>query len=92
MVKKLNLMNWLKNLTILKPLILVIQLKKLTITQKICEIQNKIFDHNYDKYIAPKEFNKLTSENFAARLTQGKLTTKVDIADIVKKTDFNEKL
>ena len=26
----------------------------------------KITDHNHDKYITTPEFNKLTSENFAA--------------------------
>ena len=35
--------------------------KKLTITQKINEIENKITNNNnYDKYITTKEFNKLT--------------------------------
>ena len=37
----------------------VIQSKKLTIT-KIGEIENKITtDHDHDKYITTKEFNKL---------------------------------
>ena len=36
---------------------------------KISEIKNKITtDHEHDKYIATEEFNKLTSEHFAARL------------------------
>ena len=29
-----------------------------------------ITDHNYDKYITTQEFNKLTAENFTARLAQ----------------------
>ena len=33
---------------------------------KISEVENKILSH--DKYIATTEFNKLTAENFAARL------------------------
>ena len=86
-------MNWLKKLTnYIKTTDTSDLVKEADYNTKICEIQNKIFDHKYDKYIAPKEFNKLTSENFATRLTQGKLATKADIADIVKKTDFNEKL
>ena len=34
----------------------------------------------------------LTSENFTARLKQIKLVNKNDIANFVKKTDFDEKL
>ena len=32
------------------------------------------------------------TKTFAARLAQAKLATKADIADFVKKTDFDEKL
>ena len=45
------------------------------------EIENKIPDHA--KYIATQEFKKLTVENFAARLKQ---------ANLVSKTDFDNKL
>ena len=48
---------------------------------KISEVKNKIPDHA--KYITTPEFNKLTAENFAARLKQ---------ADIMSKTDFFNKL
>ena len=48
---------------------------------KISEVKNKIPD-NY-KYIATQEFNKLTAENFAARLKE---------ADLMNKTDFDNKL
>ena len=34
----------------------------------------------------------ITAENFAARLAQANLGTKSDIADFVKKTDFDDKL
>ena len=34
--------------------------KKLTITQKLKKLKKKITDHNHDKYIATREFNKLT--------------------------------
>ena len=44
-----------------------IQSKKLTITQKINEIEKQILDHDHDKYITTPEFNKLAAENFAAR-------------------------
>ena len=48
---------------------------------KIGEVENKIHDNS--KYITTQEFNKLTAENFAARLKQ---------ADLVNKTDFGCKL
>ena len=43
---------------------------------KIGEVENKI--PNHDKYITTLEFNKLTAENFAARLKQANLATKTD--------------
>ena len=39
-----------------------------------------------------QEFNKLTSQNFAATFTQANLASKSDIAAFVKMTDFDEKL
>ena len=48
---------------------------------KINEVENKIPDSS--KYIITQEFNKLTAENFAARLKQ---------VDIVNKTEFYNKL
>ena len=51
--------------------------------------ENKIPDHS--KYIATPKFNKLTTESFTARLKQANLATKGDIADFVKKTDFDDK-
>ena len=60
---------------------------------KISEIENKITtDHDHDKYITNQEFNKLTSENFTARLKQANLTSKNDIADFVKKDCFKKVL
>ena len=48
---------------------------------KISEVENKIPVHA--KYITTQEFNKLTAENIEARLKQ---------ADLVNKTDFDNKL
>ena len=60
---------------------------------KISEIENKITaDHDLDKYITAQEFNKLTSETFTASLAQSNLASKIDIANFVKKTDFDNKL
>ena len=39
-----------------------------------------------------QEFNKLASETFSARLAQANLANKKDIANFVKKTDFDNKL
>ena len=48
---------------------------------KIGEVENKIPDNS--KYIITQELNKLTAENLASRLKQ---------ADLVNKTDFDNKL
>ena len=56
--------------------------KKTDCITKITEIEKKITDHNHDKYITT-EFHKLTAESFAARLKQ---------ANLVLKTDFDDKL
>ena len=77
-----------------RPLILVIY-SKLTITQKLMTWkQKKSTDHGHsNKYITTQECNKLTSENFAARLAQANLASKNDIATFVKKKiDFDDKL
>ena len=49
-------------------------------------------DHHYNKYITTPEFNKLTSENFIATLAKASLASKNDIANLLKKTDFDIKL
>ena len=46
---------------------------------KINEIEKKITDHDYDKYITTPEFDKLTAENFSRKLAQASLVTKTDI-------------
>ena len=48
---------------------------------KIIEVENKI--PNHAKYITTQRFNKLTAENFAARLKQ---------TNLASKTDFDNKL
>ena len=47
----------------MKYLMLVVWLKKLTITQKISELEKEITDDNPDKYITTPEFNRLITEN-----------------------------
>ena len=50
---------------------------------KIGEIEVKITDHDHSKYITTQEFNKLTSKNVTKILKQ---------ANLVNKTDFDNKL
>ena len=57
--------------------------KKTDYDTKINKIEKKVTDHDHDKYITTPELNKLTAENFAARLAQTNLITKAD---------FNNKL
>ena len=45
---------------------------------KITEFENKLDNHNDDKYIDTQAFNKLTSDVFNARLAQANLITKTD--------------
>ena len=48
---------------------------------KISKVENKIPDHA--KYVTTQEFSRLTTKNFVARLAQ---------ANLVSKTDFDNKL
>ena len=66
--------------------------KKTEYNTTLDEIGKKITDHNQDKYITTPEFNGLTSENFTTRLRQSNLAGKSDIANFVKKADFDNKL
>ena len=52
---------------------------------KISEVENKIPDNS--KYVTTQEFNKLTAENFAARLKQANLVNKSHFEN--KLTSFN---
>ena len=55
---------------------------------KISEVENKIPYHA--KYITTPAFNKLTAENFAARLKQANLVSKTDFAK--KLISFNKRV
>ena len=57
--------------------------KKTDYNTKVTEIENKLNNHNHDKYIDTSEFNKLAADVFNARLAQ---------ANLITKTDFNTKL
>ena len=57
--------------------------KKTDYNTKVTEIENKLNNHNHDKYIDTPEFNKLAVDVFNARLAQ---------ANLVTKTNFDAKL
>ena len=50
---------------------------------KVKEIENKVNNHNHDKYIATPEFSTLAVDVFNTRLAQ---------ANAIIKTDFDAKL
>ena len=50
---------------------------------KITDIENKLTNHNHDKYIDTSKFNTLATNVFNARLAQ---------ANLITKTDFDAKL
>ena len=62
---------------------LVALLKKKDYDTKVTEIENKLNDHNLDKYFTTPEFNKLAADIFKVRLAQ---------ANLILKTDFDVKL
>ena len=62
--------------------------KKTDYGTKISEIEKNITYHDHNKYITIQEFNKLTAENFSARLVQVDLVTKTDVD--TKLTSLNE--
>ena len=52
--------------------------KKTDYNIKISEIENKLTDHNHDKYFTTSEFNNLTADVFNVRLAQANFITKTD--------------
>ena len=52
--------------------------KKTDYNTKVKEIENKLNNHNHDKYIDTLEFNKLAADVFNARLAQANLVTKTN--------------
>ena len=57
--------------------------KKTIYNTKITDIENKLNNHNHDKYIDTSKFNTLAANVFNARLAQ---------ANLITKTDFDAKL
>ena len=69
---------------------LVIQFKKTEYNTKVNKIKKKITHQSHNKYIITLELNKLTTENFTARLAQANLVTKTDFDN--KLVNLNEKI
>ena len=61
---------------------------KTVLNTKISKVENRIPDNS--KYITTQEFNKLTTEHFAARLKQTDLVNKADFDN--KVISFNRKI
>ena len=59
-------------------------IKKIDYNTKITDIENKLNNHNHDKYVATSEFNTLATNVFNARLAQANLITKTDFHDFNK--------
>ena len=58
--------------------------KKTDYNTKISEIENKVIDHNHDKYITTPEFNTLAADVFKARLAAQ--------TDLIRKPEYDLKL
>ena len=65
-------------------------LKKTDYSTKVTKLENKLNNHNHDKYIDTPEFNKLAADIFHARLAQANLVTKTDFDD--KRSNLNRKI
>ena len=74
----------------MKYLALVTQLEKTDYNTKITDTENKVNNHNHDKYTDTSKFNTLSSNVFNARLAQVKLITKTDFD--AKLSSVNKKI
>ena len=70
----------------------LIQLKRLTITKTINETEEKITNHDHDKYFTIPQLYKLTEENFTQISTSKFSKQKKNCCLLVKNTDFDDKL
>ena len=61
--------------------------KKADYDAKITEIENKLNNHNHDKYITTPEFKILAPDVFNARLSQANLVTKTTFDNTVSSLD-----
>ena len=59
-------------------------------TDYVTEIENKLNNHNHDKYITTSEFNTFAADVFNARIARANLITKRDFDD--KLSNLNSKI
>ena len=68
--------------------------KKTDYNTKFTDIENKLNNHNHNKYVATSEFNTLAANVFNARLAQANLITKTDfdakLSSLNRKTTANK--
>ena len=64
--------------------------KKTDYNTKITEIEDKLNNHNHDKYIIAPQFNTLATNDFNARSSQANLITKTDFDNSV--SSINNKI
>ena len=57
---------------------------------KVADIENKLNNHNHDKYIDTLDFNKLAADIFNVRLAQANLITKTEFD--AKRSSLNRKI
>ena len=65
-------------------------IKKTDYNTKVTEIENKLSNHNHDKYIDTSEFSKLAANVFNARIAQANLITKTELDS--KLSNLNRKI
>ena len=74
---------------------LLVLLKKTDCNTKITDSENKLTNHNLDKYHTTPELLKLTADVFNGRLAQANLITKTDfdtkLSNVKRKITQNEK-
>ena len=64
--------------------------RKIDCNTNVIEIENKLNNHNHDKYTDTQEFNKLAADVFNVRITQANLITKSDFD--AKLSSLNRKI
>ena len=65
-------------------------MKKTDYGTKVTEIENKLINHNHDKYIATSELNKLAADIFNSTIAQTNLITKTNFD--AKLSSLNRKI
>ena len=73
----------------------MILVKKTDYNAKITEIENKLNNHNHDKYITTPEFNTLAAGVFNERLARANLVTKTNFdntVSIIKLLQIKQKM